>query len=272
MSNKLNQIQPLADEIEAWGDVPPLTGHTLFAEAATEKQRAELERVKAEIRRRETGGTSSVAEINAIHELKREKAEVERGELHADNRSMLILKIGLRASRLHDLFKCANAAKRQMRRERDAAYQSRNRIVWLVRRYCALNQMNLAFFLDSEKLLRDARINLDAANKRAEQAEFELVEAQSRLIAGGVYEKLDSVNYWKTRAEQAEAQRDAAILKRDAAIKRAQISEAGRAEAEADARALAERVFETEILTDSEIEIVARYIQREQMERAGYLK
>jgi len=83
--------------------------------------RAELERVKAEIRRRETGGTSSVAEINAIHELKREKAEVERGELHADNRSMLILKIGLRASRLHDLFKCANAAKRQMRRERDAA-------------------------------------------------------------------------------------------------------------------------------------------------------
>lgn len=42
MSKELNQIQPLADEIEAWGDVPPLTGHTLFAEAATEKQRADL--------------------------------------------------------------------------------------------------------------------------------------------------------------------------------------------------------------------------------------
>lgn len=105
----------------------------------------------------------------------------------------------------------ANKRIAELERERDAARQSRRRIVLLARRYCALNQMNLAFFLDSEKLLRDARIKCDAANKRAEQAE-------------------------------------------------------------ADARALAERVFETEILTDSEIEIVARYIQREQMERAGYLK
>lgn len=208
MSNKLNQIQPVDDIVfEAQGDVPPepmqpkteaeqdadclrRTVSELRADLESETRwakqyhddwiaaRAELERVKAEIRRRETGGTSSVAEINAIHELKREKAEVERGELHADNRSMLILKIGLRASRLHDLFKCANAAKRQMRRERDAAHQSRNRIVWLVRRYCALNQMNLAFFLDSEKLLRDARIKCDAANKRAEQA-----EADARALA-----------------------------------------------------------------------------------------
>lgn len=89
------------------------------------------------------------------------------------------------------------------------------------------------------------------------------------------------------RAVQAEAERDAAkmatkTLDSERTMMRVAMF-GGKAEyiktlqeraeqAEADARALAERVFETEILTDSEIEIVARYIQREQMERAGYLK
>lgn len=53
--------------------------------------------------------------------------------------------------------------------------------------------------------------------KRAEQAEAKLVEAQSRLIAGAVYEKLDSVKYWKARAEQAEAELGAAINQRNIA-------------------------------------------------------
>lgn len=149
-----------------------------------------------------------------ICEIKRALAEVGYPTLNIEDAAESVRRLGQERhtaiDNMHEnadiadeficLFKKANAAKRQMRRERDAAHQSRNRIVWLVRRYCALNQMNLAFFLDSEKLLRDARINLDAANKRAEQAEAELVEAQSRLIAGAVYEKLDSVKYWKARA------------------------------------------------------------------------
>lgn len=50
---------------------------------------------------------------------------------------------------------------------------------------------------------------------------------------------------------------------RDAANKRA-------AQAEADARALAERVFDTELFGDKEAEIMFRYLPREQMNGAGY--
>lgn len=144
--------------------------------AALQKENAEL---RAELERAIHRAEVNHQSLNKALEASKSKDKIifalneKVKSLRADNRSMLILKIGIRASRLHDLFMRANAAKRQMRRERDAAHQSRNRIVWLVRRYCALNRMNLSFFLDSEKLLRNARIDLDAANAAKVQAEAE---------------------------------------------------------------------------------------------------
>jgi len=73
--------------------------------------------------------------------------------------------------------------------------------------------------------------------KRVRQCEnrkllAQLVEAQARLIAGDVYGQLDSVTYWKTRAEQAEA----------------------------DARALAELTVDEESpLTDAQRALIAKY-------------
>lgn len=171
MSKELNQIQPLADEIEAWGDVPPLTGHTLFAEAATEKQRADL-------------ANMTLATL----------CDMVLGEDATDRSDAALVR-----------------AVGRLKRERDAA-QARS------------GAKSIA--------LEDLHAQLDAALTEANELRLRL----ERVVAG--------VTEWRKRAEQAEA----------------------------DARALAERVFETEILTDSEIEIVARYIQREQMERAGYLK
>lgn len=102
------------------------------------------------------------------------------------------------ANRLLDENDALKSRIAELERERDAALRCLRHN----------NDAQVVLARRNEQFLRenmiDAQRQRDAANKRAEQAEAELVEAQSHLIAGAVYEKLDAVNYWKTRAEQAE--------------------------------------------------------------------
>lgn len=96
MSSKLDQIQPL--EAEAWGDAPPLTGHTLFAEAATEKQRADLANMTLAtlcdmVLGEDAPDRSDDALVRAVGMLKRERdvlaTELERDALAAEREQLL---------------------------------------------------------------------------------------------------------------------------------------------------------------------------------------
>ena len=202
MSKELNQIQPLADEIEAWGDVPPLTGHTLFAEAATEKQRADLANMTLAtlcdmVLGEDATDRSDDALVRAVGMLQRERdaAESKLKSLYPDvetfEEAQEVFTAWASAYAEHDgliaELEKARAAMTDKNRKYVAALAANKRAKEYVDVFKRVNAAKRVW------------------RKRAEQAEAKLVEAQARLIAGGVYEKLDSVTYWKARAEQAEA-------------------------------------------------------------------
>ena len=205
MANHVNGLDEIDMEytLDAWGDVPPLTGHTLFAESATEKQRADL-------------ANMTLATL----------CDMVLGEDAADRSDdALVRAVG------------------ELERERDAA------------------QGALEF---AQRYWMDAIAERDAANERAEQAEAESNEWENVAIAIS-----KSLRMVPTLAH-GEMRPSEFLVCATLAANTLWLESKRIEQLDADARVLAQRVFETEILTDSEIEIVARYVPREQMEGAGY--
>lgn len=206
MSKELNQIQPLAqDEIEAWGDVPPLTGHTLFAEAATEKQRADT--------------------LEA--ELAQVKAELDSETKWANDYHDAWIKARDKLVQLDSAMSCGHA------RRYIYSANERAEITTSTCMMCALQSASARIAeLEAER---------DAANKRAEFVdaatyahEVELHQAAMRRIAElererdaankrakeyvGVFKRVNAAKrVWRKRAEQAEAELGAAINQRNIA-------------------------------------------------------
>ena len=132
MANHVDGLDEIDMEytLDAWGDVPPLTGHTLFAEAATEKQRADLANMTLAtlcdmVLGEDAADRSDDALVRAVGELERER-DAAQGALEFAQRYWMDAiaerdAANKRAKEYVGVFKRVNAAKRVWRKRAEQA-------------------------------------------------------------------------------------------------------------------------------------------------------